>query len=175
MHAYWITAFWNLIAQIWFFNANSLLPQCFVREYISWSQSQPDHKILVRKLWDHWWNLYHSRGALEVFLHLKILYFPSGEPLRNILRSGGERNKNDQKNEENIIKTTIITVAITKIVVNKTVYLRDFSSFIRYSKNTSLYWGWRKSKWDYSRIILIYYCKCCNLIGYSTRYLFLDR
>ena len=26
-----------------------------------------------------------------------------------------------------------------------------------------------------SRIILVYYCKCCNLIGYSTRYLFLDR
>ena len=24
-----------------------------------------------------------------------------------------------------------------------------------------------------SRIILVYYCKCCNLIGYSTRYLFL--
>ncbi len=49
--------------------------------------------------------------------------------------------KMTKKNEENIIKTTIITVAITKIVVNKTVYLRDFSSFIRYSKNTSLYWG----------------------------------
>ena len=28
---------------------------------------------------------------------------------------------------------------------------------------------------DISRIILVYYCKCCNLIGYSTRYLFLDR
>ncbi len=27
----------------------------------------------------------------------------------------------------------------------------------------------------FSRIILVYYCKCCNLIGYSTRYLFLDR
>ena len=26
-----------------------------------------------------------------------------------------------------------------------------------------------------SRIILVYYCKCCNLIGYSIRYLFLDR
>ena len=26
-----------------------------------------------------------------------------------------------------------------------------------------------------SRIILVFYCKCCNLIGYSTRYLFLDR
>ena len=26
----------------------------------------------------------------------------------------------------------------------------------------------------FSRIILVYYCKCCNLIGYSTRYLFLD-
>jgi hypothetical protein len=26
-----------------------------------------------------------------------------------------------------------------------------------------------------SRIILVYYCKCCNLIGYSTHYLFLDR
>ena len=25
------------------------------------------------------------------------------------------------------------------------------------------------------RIILVYYCKCRNLIGYSTRYLFLDR
>ncbi len=24
-------------------------------------------------------------------------------------------------------------------------------------------------------IVLVYYCKCCNLIGYSTRYLFLDR
>ena len=23
--------------------------------------------------------------------------------------------------------------------------------------------------------ILVYYCKCCNLIGYSARYLFLDR
>ncbi len=27
----------------------------------------------------------------------------------------------------------------------------------------------------FSRIIPVYYCKCCNLIGYSTRYLFLDR
>ena len=27
----------------------------------------------------------------------------------------------------------------------------------------------------FSRIILVYYCKCCNLIGYSSRYLFLDR
>ena len=27
----------------------------------------------------------------------------------------------------------------------------------------------------FSRIMLIYYCKYCNLIGYSTRYLFLDR
>ena len=26
-----------------------------------------------------------------------------------------------------------------------------------------------------SRITLVFYCKCCNLIGYSTRYLFLDR
>ena len=26
-----------------------------------------------------------------------------------------------------------------------------------------------------SRIILVYYCKCCNLIGYSTRYLFIIR
>ncbi len=26
-----------------------------------------------------------------------------------------------------------------------------------------------------SRIILVYYCKCCNLIGFSTRYLFLNR
>ena len=26
-----------------------------------------------------------------------------------------------------------------------------------------------------SRIILVYYCKCCSLIGYSTRCLFLDR
>ena len=26
-----------------------------------------------------------------------------------------------------------------------------------------------------SRIVLVYYSKCCNLIGYSTRYLFLDR
>ena len=25
----------------------------------------------------------------------------------------------------------------------------------------------------FSRIILVYYCKCCNLIGYSTRYLFI--
>jgi hypothetical protein len=24
----------------------------------------------------------------------------------------------------------------------------------------------------FSRIILVYYCKCCNLIGYFTRYLF---
>ena len=28
---------------------------------------------------------------------------------------------------------------------------------------------------DISRIILIYYCKWCNLIGYSTRYLFIIR
>ena len=28
---------------------------------------------------------------------------------------------------------------------------------------------------EFSRIILVYYCKCCNLIGYSTCYLFLDR
>ena len=27
----------------------------------------------------------------------------------------------------------------------------------------------------FSRIILVYYCKCCNLIDYSTRYLFLVR
>ena len=27
----------------------------------------------------------------------------------------------------------------------------------------------------FSRIILVYYCKCCNLIGYSTRYLFIIR
>ena len=27
----------------------------------------------------------------------------------------------------------------------------------------------------FSRIILVYHCKCCNLIGYSTRYLFFDR
>ena len=27
----------------------------------------------------------------------------------------------------------------------------------------------------FSRIILAYYCKCCNLIGYSTRYLFIIR
>ena len=26
-----------------------------------------------------------------------------------------------------------------------------------------------------SRIILVYYCNCCNLIGYSTRYLFIIR
>ena len=26
---------------------------------------------------------------------------------------------------------------------------------------------------SFSRIILVYYCKCCNLIGYSTRYLFI--
>ena len=26
-----------------------------------------------------------------------------------------------------------------------------------------------------SRIILVYYCNCCNLIGYSTCYLFVDR
>ena len=26
-----------------------------------------------------------------------------------------------------------------------------------------------------NRIILVYYCKCCNLIGFSTCYLFLDR
>ncbi len=26
-----------------------------------------------------------------------------------------------------------------------------------------------------SRIILVYYCKCCNLIGYCTRYLFINR
>ena len=26
-----------------------------------------------------------------------------------------------------------------------------------------------------SRILLVYYCKCCNLIGYSTRYLFTIR
>ena len=26
-----------------------------------------------------------------------------------------------------------------------------------------------------SRIILVYYCKCCNVIGYSTRYLFIIR
>ena len=26
-----------------------------------------------------------------------------------------------------------------------------------------------------NRIILVYYCKCCIFIGYSTRYLFLDR
>ena len=26
-----------------------------------------------------------------------------------------------------------------------------------------------------SRIILVYYYKCCNLIGYFTHYLFLDR
>ena len=24
-------------------------------------------------------------------------------------------------------------------------------------------------------MIVVFYCKCCNLIGYSTRYLFLDR
>ena len=27
----------------------------------------------------------------------------------------------------------------------------------------------------FSRIILVYYCKCCNLIGYSARYLFIIR
>ena len=27
----------------------------------------------------------------------------------------------------------------------------------------------------FSRIILVYYYKCCNLIGYSTRYLFIIR
>ena len=27
----------------------------------------------------------------------------------------------------------------------------------------------------FSRIILVYYCKCCNLIGYSIRYLFIIR
>ena len=27
----------------------------------------------------------------------------------------------------------------------------------------------------FSRFILVYYCKCCDLIGYSTRYLFLDK
>ena len=27
----------------------------------------------------------------------------------------------------------------------------------------------------FSKIILVYYCKCCNLIGYPTHYLFLDR
>ena len=26
-----------------------------------------------------------------------------------------------------------------------------------------------------SRIILVYYCNCCNLIGYSSCYLFVDR
>ena len=31
------------------------------------------------------------------------------------------------------------------------------------------------SIFNFSRIILVYYCKCCNLIGYSTHYLFIIR
>ena len=29
--------------------------------------------------------------------------------------------------------------------------------------------------YSFSKNLLVYYCKCCNLIGYATRYLFVNR
>ena len=49
-------------------------------------------------------------------------------------------------------------------------YLKDFLSVHKLDPKF-----WRINLCNISRIILVYYCKCCNLIGYSTRYLFLDR
>ena len=59
---------------------------------------------------------------------------------------------NYQLNEK--VKTTN-NGSLTKSVNYKTIY---YNTIICISKNS-----------------VVYYCKCCNLIGYATRYLFVNR
>ena len=51
--------------------------------------------------------------------------------------------------------------------------IRDDPYWISWKKNSELIELSSINK--VSRIILVYYCKCCNVIGYSTRYLFIIR
>ena len=70
-----------------------------------------------------------------------------------------------------MLGVVLLLVMLYKILRNLLEF-KPVQTYIFLNKNRFFL---RKALILISRIILVFYCKCCNLIGYSTRYLFLDR